>query len=244
MKVDVILHPRELKPEHLIGRSVAVFDVLRATTTLTTAIANGAKEVRAFDSIDAAREAAANFDGPKLLCGELRTLPPPGFDLGNSPGDYTAERVKDRTIFFTTTNGTRAINAVLSSPTPPKALFAAALVNASAAAKALFESRADITLLCSGSDGNFSAEDFLGAGAVAEALGALGDVMPGTDAILAAQFAFAGVRGNLPGALRQTYGGHNNLRVGLGADVEFAARLDVFDVVAKIAGTPPTATRL
>jgi 2-phosphosulfolactate phosphatase len=244
MKVDVILHPRELKPEHLVGRAVAVFDVLRATTTLTAAIANGAKEVRAFDSLDSARIAAAAFAGPKLLCGELQTLAPPGFDLGNSPGDYTPARVQDRTIFFATTNGTRAINAVLSSPTPPKALFAAALVNASTAARALFECNADVTLLCSGSDGNFSAEDFLGTGAVAEALAALGEIVPGTDAVLAARFAFAGVRDDLPAALRQTYGGHNNLRVGLGADVDFAARLDVISIVAKITGTPPTARRL
>jgi 2-phosphosulfolactate phosphatase len=244
MKVDVVLHPRELKPEHLIGRAVAVFDVLRATTTLTAAIAAGAKEVRAFDSVESARAAAGKFEGAKLLCGELHTLPPEGFDLGNSPGDYTPERVKDRTIFFSTTNGTRAINAVLSSATPPKALFAAALVNASTAAKALFETGADVTLLCSGSDGNFSAEDFLGAGAVADALAELGEVVPGTDAVVAARFAIAAVRADLPAALRKTYGGHNNLRVGLGADIDFAARLDVLKVVAGIAGTPPTARRL
>jgi 2-phosphosulfolactate phosphatase len=244
MKVDILLHPRDLKPEHLIDRAVAVFDVLRATTTMMAALASGAKEIFAFDSIDTARSAAAGFDGPKLLCGELRTLPPPGFDLGNSPGDYTAERVKGRTIFFSTTNGTRAINAVLSSPTPPRCLFAAALVNASAAAKALLSTQCDITLLCSGSDGQFSAEDFLGAGAVIDALEREAKVVPGTDAVLAARFAFHGVRGNLLAALRQTYGGQNNLRVGLDADVVFAARLDVFDVVGKIAGSPPTATRL
>jgi 2-phosphosulfolactate phosphatase len=243
MKVDVVLHPRDLKPEHLTDRAVAVFDVLRATTTLTTALASGAKEVRAFDSIDAARAAAAAFDGPKLLCGELHTLPPPGFDLGNSPGDYTPERVKDRTIFFSTTNGTRAINAALSSSTPPKYLIAAALVNASAAARALLACKADITLLCSGSDGQFSAEDFLGAGAVAFGVSRLGPIQ-GSDATLAARWAFVTARTQLPAALRQTYGGHNNLRVGLGADVDFAARLDVFDVVGKIAGAPPAATAL
>lgn len=244
MKIDVVLHPRDLKPEHLINRAVAVFDVLRATTTMTAAMNAGAKEIRAFDSIDAAREAAAQFEGPKLLCGELRTLPPPGFDLGNSPGDYTPDRVKDRTIFFATTNGTRAINAVLTSSTPPLCLFAAALVNASVAADALFKTGADVTLLCSGSDGNFSAEDFLGAGAVADALSKFGEITPGTDSVLAARFAFAGVRNDLRSALRQTYGGHNNLRVGLDADVDFAARLDVLNVVAKITGSPPTARRL
>jgi 2-phosphosulfolactate phosphatase len=244
MKLDVLLHPRDLKPEHLTSRAVAVFDVLRATTTLTNAIANGAAEVRCFESIDAARDAASKFNGPKLLCGELHTLPPPGFDLGNSPGDYTPERVKDRVIFFSTTNGTRAINAVLSSQSSPKALFAAALINATAAAKALLDCQADITLLCSGSDGQFSAEDFIGAGAVADSLAKLGEITPGSDATLAARFAFAGVKSDLPAALRQTYGGHNNLRAGLAADVDFAARLDVLNVVAKITGSPPTARRL
>jgi 2-phosphosulfolactate phosphatase len=244
MKLDVLLHPRDLKPEHLVNRAVAVFDVLRATTTLSNAIANGASEVRCFESIDAARDAASKFDGKKLLCGELHTLPPPGFDLGNSPGDYTPERAKDRTIFFSTTNGTRAINAVLSSSTPPNALFAAALINASAAAKVLFDLKSDITLLCSGSDGQFSAEDFLGAGAVADALTKLGEITPGSDTTLAARFAFAGVKSDLPAALRQTYGGHNNLRVGLGDDIDFAARLDAINVVAKITGFPPTARRL
>jgi len=244
MKVDVLLHPRDLKPEHLINRAVAVFDVLRATTTLTNAIANGAREVRCFESIEAARDAAAKFEGNKLLCGELHTLPPPGFDLGNSPGDYTPQRARDRTIFFSTTNGTRAINAVLSSPTPPRALFAAALINAAAVAQALFDSQSDITLLCSGSDGQFSAEDFLGTGAVADALAKLGEITPASDATLAARFAFAGVKSDLPSALRQTYGGHNNLRVGLGADIDFAARLDVVNVVARITGSPPTAHRL
>jgi 2-phosphosulfolactate phosphatase len=244
MKVDVLLHPRELKPEHLTSRAVAVFDVLRATTTLTNAIANGATEVRCFESLDDARDAASKFTGPKLLCGERHTLPPPGFDLGNSPGDYTSDRVKDRTIFFSTTNGTRAINAVLSSQTAPKALFAAALINASAAAQVLFDCQTDITLLCSGSDGQFSAEDFLGAGAVADALAKLTEITPGSDATLAARFAFSGVKSDLPSALRQTYGGHNNLRVGLAADIDFAARLDVSDVVARIIGSPPTARRL
>jgi 2-phosphosulfolactate phosphatase len=244
MKVDVILHPRDLHPQHLTGRAVAIFDVLRATTTLTAALASGAREVRTYDSIEAARSAAAAFDAPKLLCGELRTLPPEGFDLGNSPGDYTPERVKDHTIFFATTNGTRAINAVLSSAAPPKAVFAAALVNAHAAAAALLACNADITLLCSGSDGQFSAEDFLGAGAVTEALAAKAEITPGSDAVLAARFAFLGVRHDLRGALRQTYGGKNNLRVGLDKDVDFAARSDLFDIVGKIEGSPPTARRL
>ncbi len=237
MIVDVILHPRDLQPMHLDGRVVVVFDVLRATTTLTTALANGAKEVRAFDSIDSARAAAEAFDGPKLLCGEKKTLPPEGFDLGNSPGDYTPQRVEGKTIFFTTTNGTRAIVAALNAKHPPRALYAAALVNASAAARAIQQIGADVTLLCSGSDGMFSLEDFLGAGAVLDEL----DYTPATDAALAAHHAFKSARSDLHSALRSSYGGQNNIRVGLDADVKFASQLNVFDALAVIEGPPPIA---
>ena len=245
MIVDVVLHPRELLPEHLRDRVVLVFDVLRATTTLTAALAAGANEVRAFDSIEAAASAASAYDGAKLLCGERHTLPPPGFDLGNSPGDYTAERIAGKTIFFATTNGTRAIYAALHSKSAtPHAVYAAALVNAKAAARAAVRTAKDVTLLCSGSDGKFSAEDFYGTGAVIDALYQSGEVTPGSDATLAARVAFNAVRDDLPAALRQTHGGQNNIRVGLDKDVQFAARLDVFQIAGTFTGDPATATVL
>ena len=241
MIVDVVLHPRELQPELLANRVVLVFDVLRATTTMTAALCAGAKAIRTYDSIEAAQSAAASFDGPKVLSGERHTLPPPGFDLGNSPGDFTPDRVAGKTVLFATTNGTRAIHASLYAAAKPFAVYAAALVNATAAATVAHRTGRDITLLCSGSDGKFSAEDFYGTGSVIEALGTLGEIFPGSDAVLAAHHAFLNVRGDLVGALRQTYGGHNNLRVGLDKDIVFAATLDRFDRVGIVSGDPATA---
>ena len=118
MKIDVVPLPQMLTDEHVRDRVVVVFDVLRATTTIAAALAAGAEAIRVFDSLDAARSAAAAFAGDKLLCGELKCLPPPGFDLGNSPGTYLRDRVAGKMIFLSTTNGTRALRR---SPTRERA---------------------------------------------------------------------------------------------------------------------------
>src|SRR5690349_7951696 len=103
MKAQVVLLPRDLKPEHLHDRAVVVLDVLRATTSMTAALDAGAKKVRIFDSLDAARAAARGVPDQKVLCGEERCKRPTDFDLGNSPGDFTRDKVAGRTLFMSTT---------------------------------------------------------------------------------------------------------------------------------------------
>src|SRR5277367_6399189 len=105
MTIDTIILPSELDRVRIVNRTVVVFDVLRATTSITAALAAGVKEVRVFDSLDAAMAAANAFDQPRLLCGERHTLPPPGFDLGNSPGQFDRARHAGMTVFMSTTNG-------------------------------------------------------------------------------------------------------------------------------------------
>src|SRR5690242_6789770 len=105
MKVDVVMLPKELTPALLEGRSVAVFDVLRATTTMTAALAAGVKEIRVFPDLAAAEVAARGFDGPRILCGVANCLAPAGFDLGNSPGDFRSDHHAGRVAFMCTTNG-------------------------------------------------------------------------------------------------------------------------------------------
>ena len=128
MKVEVVQLPRLLETRHLVDRSVVVFDVLRATTSMTAALAAGVEEIRVFGSITEAKDAAGGFAGEKLLCGEVQCLPPSGFDLGNSPGAFCSDH-RGRVMFMSTTNGTRAIVAarkeagpgvdlILRSPSP------------------------------------------------------------------------------------------------------------------------------
>src|SRR5438270_6879245 len=132
MDAKVILLPRDLRPDDLHGHSVVVFDVLRATTTMTAALAAGVCEIRVFGDLESARRAADAFHGPRLLCGESNCLPPPGFDLGNSPGAFNVAAHERRVAFMSTTNGTRAILAARGA----HAVFTGALANAAAVAQA------------------------------------------------------------------------------------------------------------
>jgi 2-phosphosulfolactate phosphatase len=234
MTITTVILPRELKPEQIIGHTVIVFDVLRATTSITAALAAEVKEIRVFDSIDAAQTAANDFGQPRLLCGERHTLPPPGFDLGNSPGQFDKQKHAGMTVFMSTTNGTVAIVAARSAPL----VLTGALVNAAAVAKTAADTGRDITLLCSGSDGNPSMEDLLGTGAVIDALQNIGPVELDGDLSRIALKLFHACRHSLPAVLADSFGGHNIRRVHLDADIAFAARLNVFDVVGRVTDHP------
>src|SRR5213592_719978 len=128
MDAKVILLPRDLRLADLDGRSVVVFDVLRATTTMAAALAAGVREIRVFGDLESARAAAARAgDTDRLLCGEENCLRPEGFDLGNSPGAFDRALHAGRTMYLSTTNGTRAIVAAREAPV----VLTGALVNAS-----------------------------------------------------------------------------------------------------------------
>ena len=232
MRVDVVLLPNHLEPRHLDGRTVVVFDVLRATTTTAAALAAGVAEIRVFGSLADASRAAAAHPGEQILCGEANCLPPPGFDLGNSPGAFRADRHAGRTVYMSTTNGTRAIVAARAAP----ALLTAALVNAAAAARSLAKMRNDVTLLCSGTGGAVAMEDVLGAGAVLAALEGFTSCTFDSDTALLARRLFQGARGDLRAALIESQGGRNVIAAGLLADVDFAARLDALEAVGFVEG--------
>src|SRR4051794_21946566 len=98
----------------LAGRIAVVFDVLRAGSSMVTALSNGAAEIRLVATPDEAREVAAKLQpGTFLLGGERGGVKIEGFDLGNSPREYARNRVTGKTIVFTTTNGTEAVRACI-----------------------------------------------------------------------------------------------------------------------------------
>ena len=134
---------------------------------------------------------------------------------------------------MSTTNGTRAIVAAMSAPV----IFAGALVNAEAVAKVLHSAERDVTLLCAGTVGDIAMEDVLGAGAVITALerrAGTSEVTIANDAALIARVLFDATRNDLRAALASTRGGRNVIAAGLEPDIDFAARLSVFDVVGCI----------
>ena len=227
MNLDVVLLPKDLEPRHLEGRSVVVFDVLRATTTMAAALAAGVEEIRVFGSLADASRAAAAHRGARILCGEENCLPPPGFDLGNSPGAFRRELHAGRTAYMSTTNGTRAIVAARAA----RSVFAGALVNASAVARAVAAAGADVTLLCAGTGGAVAMEDVIGAGAVMAALGRDFPISPESDTALIARRLYEAAAHDLRAALTESLGGRNVIAAGLLEDIAFAARPDALDVV-------------
>jgi len=226
MRVDVVLMPSLLRQDQLQGRAVVVFDVLRATTTMSAALEAGVEQILIFPDIESVRRAKAGIPGA-LSCGEQNCFRPEGFDLGNSPGDLGAPHA-GKILLMSTTNGTKAILAARGAAK----VYVAALVNARAVAQRLKQASMPVTLLCAGLKGSLALEDLLGAGSVIESLGKKVELE--SDEAVMAGHLFQTMRDDLPRVLRETAGGQNIIRSGLEKDIDFAARMDVIQSVGEV----------
>lgn len=164
MRIDVLLGEAPVAPADVADRIVVVVDVLRAATTAAMALLNGARAMLPCETVDAAAQQVKSMDPSSVrLGGERHMVRIPGFDFGNSPLEYTADRVAGRTIVFTTTNGTLALSAVQRA----RECYFAAFVNASAtvdAVSAASGGTVNITIVCAGSDRHLAFEDAVCAG--------------------------------------------------------------------------------
>jgi 2-phosphosulfolactate phosphatase len=162
MKIETFALP-VLAEGLLEGKTAVVIDALRATSSIIMAIENGCRKIIPVVEISHALEIAKELGRENtLLCGERGGLPIEGFDLSNSPGDYSRQRVEGKAAVMTTTNGTRAINAAKGA----KRVLISAFTNAGQTAKVIADLGDDLAIICAGSDGKFSAEDSLAAGCI------------------------------------------------------------------------------
>lgn len=162
MKIDIILTAADIQPEKIKDKIVVIIDVLRATSVMITALANGAKAVYPYKDIESVLENSKKSKS-FVLGGERKGLKIEGFDFGNSPLEYTKEAVSGKDMFMTTSNGTRAIE---NSANGSKKLFIAAFLNVESVAKKILEENDDTVIICSGTDNNFSLDDALCAGEI------------------------------------------------------------------------------
>lgn len=229
MRLDVYLTPAEIVPGDVAERTVVVVDVLRATTTIVEALAAGAKGLFPVGSIEEALRLANTLGRDDvLLCGERKCLPIEGFDLGNSPGDFTPERVAGKILVMSTTNGT---SAIMGAPGAARVIVGSWL-NAGAVVDELVRSGAEPVIVCAGRDRQFGLEDATLAGRIAS------DVMAArpeaewqaNDGALA---AMALVRAYAdPAALFPlTLAGQAIVAAGLGEDLAFCAQTDRHEAV-------------
>ncbi len=140
-----------------------VVDVLRATTVMTTGLNNGAKSIIPVESIDEAVEMARKLGNERvLLCGERNCLKIPEFHLSNSPLEYESDIVEGKVLVLTTTNGTKTIKQLSEC----QKVFVGCFLNATAVAKAAITSCSHVARVCAGTQGRFSLDDVICAGAI------------------------------------------------------------------------------
>ncbi len=166
MTVDVFFSPDVVDEASVEGKTAVVIDVIRATSTLVEALANGARAIFPTISTEEAVKLASSLGREDtLLCGERKGLKVEGFDLGNSPAEFTAEVVQGKQLVMTTTNGTRAFFAAEGADR----VLAASFMNLSAVAGAL-DKVAGLVIVCSGRENRFSLDDALCAGVLVQTL--------------------------------------------------------------------------
>lgn len=212
---------RAIDPAKLRLSACAVIDVIRATSTVVTALAEGARSVRPVASLEEA-QALKSAQPDLLLAGERGGKPLPGFDLGNSPREMTAERVRDRHLILTTTNGTQALAACHGA----RAVMTASLLNLQAVTQRLRELGPPWIVVCAGFEGHFGLDDAMVAGALAEALG--------QDHALISLYHSA--KRDLAKTLLGSWAGQELVKIGLEQDVPFCAKLDRFPLVPMLDG--------
>lgn len=157
MKIDVVISADYIKQEDLKEKSVVIIDVLRATSVITTALANGAKQVIPTLTVEEAFEKKKEIGESSLLAGERQAKKIDGFELSNSPLEFTKDKVRDKTIILSTTNGTRALTLASTGTR----IFIASILNAKAVAKKLIEIGKDVVIINAGTNGEFSTDDFI-----------------------------------------------------------------------------------
>lgn len=199
--------------------TAVVIDVLRATSTITLALASGYERVLVAGSIDAARELRTS---ERTLAGEVRCARAPGFDLGNSPEETREPRTPE--LVLATTNGAPAI---VASAAVAGEVIAASLLNLGAVLDHLADAD-DVLFVCAGTDGRVSIEDVYLAGRLSAGLGG-----PRSDAARIAE-TLAAAYPTAKDALEASAGAVGLRREGLESDIAFCAQESVVDAVARL----------
>lgn len=215
-----------------VGTIAVVIDQLRAGTTITMALTNGARRVIPVTSVDEAlaRRDSLRRENPGrrvLLGGERGGVLIPGFDLGNSPREYTRERVEGADIVFTTTNGTAALHAARSSPL----VVVACLANLSAAAAVVDREPRPISIICAGTHGLVGLDDALVAGAMVRCLP--DRPLAEDDAARLCLTWWDDAAEDIRNALASSLGGRGLIALNQHEDLEFCAQIDITSVVPR-----------
>lgn len=229
MKVDLVFTHIPITEEKLSDRAVVMVDVLRTSTTVTVALANGAKEIIPVDGVPAAMQLMGNLSRDNvLLCGEREGKLIEGFDLGNSPFDYQEEIIKGKSLIFNTTNGSVALTKMKTA----KLSIVCGFVNISACADFLVKEDEDVLIVCAGNHHQFDMEDAVCGGMLVNLLqNKVGREMEMNDGTEAAVIIFNKYQDKYLHLLENAYHGKYLVSLGLGGDLSVCADVDSYNVV-------------
>ena len=228
-RIDLYATPSELERASLDARPILIVDVLRSCTTIATALLNGAAKIIPVKTVEEATKLHETLD-PKtsLLCGEREGRKVSGFQLGNSPREYTRKKVNGATLIFASTNA----SPLMAGPLAGRDQILFSYVNLSVVVKAVSGAASSgLTIVCAGRNGRLSLEDTACAGAL---IRRLSDAVPGLEVNDAAAFArdYDLARGDSPeDILRSSEHGRYLIELGFEEDLPVCAAVDSVPVV-------------
>lgn len=228
MRVDVAVIPPTEPPTE---QTCLVVDVLRATSVLAVLLDRGFQEIYPTNTIEdglALRDELVAAGTDAFLLGERHSLPPEGFDAGNSPTALERAEINTTVAVQATSNGTPALLACVGAPL----VMPAAVLNARAVTDAAIEAGRDVLIVCAGLRGGFGEDDVLAAGLLADRIVAAG-ATPGPHAADALA-RYSEARDDLAAAFRQTEHGAITVEKGFDVDIVLCATPDRYDTIATL----------
>lgn len=231
MRADVFFAPSLMNPADVSNRVVAVVDVLRASTSIAAALANGARAVIPLPSSEEVASRSKSLARSEVrLAGERKSQPIPGFDFGNSPSEFARESVEGKTVLMSTTNGTAAILSVQGA----RDVVVASYVNFSAVLGMLrtaLRAGTDVAIVCAGQDRQFSLEDAACAGLFIQHITTKHRTTDVNDAAQAAMVLNKKYGTNLTRLFKASSHGQALAAAGFEADLTACAELNAYGVL-------------
>lgn len=227
MKVDIIISADEIKKEKIEGKTVVVIDMLRATSTIVTALYNGCKAVVPVLTVEEAKNIFNKNRESYILGGERNALKIEGFDCSNSPLEYKKEVVRDKELVITTTNGTKAIRGSVGA----KNIIIGSMLNASSVAKKIVDLDNDVVFVNAGTYGEFSLDDFVCSGYIIECLKInYNSKIEMSDIAVTANYMYKSNE-DLSIVLKMAKHYNRIIELGLKDDLEYCSKRDIIEIV-------------
>ncbi len=228
MKLNVLFSSSQVDELYFTGKTTVVIDALRAAANIITALSNGAREVVPVSSMEFAMKVSGSiFGGQTLLAGERNAAKIQGFNLGNSPAEFSQETVQGKSIILFTTNGSKAVVKAKFSEN----LFVGSFLNLKSVAEKLIELDKDVEIVCAGKNNGFSMEDSVCAGKlISEIMDKKKDVEL-NDASRASLTLSRSIGDDILKMMLETEYGDLLVRNGFQRDIEYCANLNSLEIV-------------